>query len=260
LERIVQEWGSVDPLLAILGGLLKDPKKYQDEIQVFREAVYHIFHGDFRAWRNGEIPSVYARAIDYLKGEKLFWDPWNTGEITEIPRLEAGPSKKIYEQVQIFDSDDPNWILRRGELSDQLKNCFQVHGNPERVRALVTDLASKSRRLVVVRVGSRVVSVAIAKIVKGPDGLPLIHLEKPLSEKGGYHFEGEMLNHLHQKKLSQMNPRPGLSKDMAGRSAANKTTVWSIGAATKDEHAEALFGFRPTERLSHPGEVILNTW
>src|SRR5262249_50422134 len=124
LERVLQEWGNLDPLLAILGGLLKDSRKYPEEVQVFREAVYHIFNGDFSAWRKGEIPSIYARVIDYMKGEKSFWDPWIKNDTTEIPEVNAPSQKRTYENVRIFDTDDPYWILRRGELTEQLKNCF----------------------------------------------------------------------------------------------------------------------------------------
>lgn len=77
-------------------------------------------------------------------------------------------------------TSDPDLMMRRGMLEEDLKNCFNLNAGVRQIATLVDDLASRNKMLALVRVGGRIVSVAVLKVRQTEDGNPVIMVERPL--------------------------------------------------------------------------------
>lgn len=133
-------------------------------------------------------------------------------------------------------------------------NCFNFDGDPKQNHVL-PGFWDQNTRLIVVRSKGETVSVALAKIRKDEDGRPVIFLERALYS-GTYDFHEEMLDHLF-KKARNIPGNPRVAKQVFTKEETEKgEKLYSTGGYGKDEYAEALFGVRETDRVSHKGKIM----
>gem|GEM_PF-6356648 len=172
--------------------------------------------------------------------------------------LGRGKTRRRYGNVEIIVTSDPFMIMRRGMLDPQLRNCFELDGDPKLVRSLLDDLGSRNKMLVIVKANGRYQAVAIAKIktdkkdqtgnAAPENGEPVLFLEKILSRKDDYHFEDEILEVLRETKAVRMRQALSLAIG-AGQSTANPVTLWSTGGYGEEEYSEPQFRLRKNHYL-----------
>jgi len=160
-----------------------------------------------------------------------------------LEELGNGKSRKSFTDVEIEITSDPKKMLSRGMLNPYLMNCFQLEGDWRLNRCLIDDLGSRNKMLVIVKAKGRPQAVAIAKIKKSEDGLPVVFLEKILHIKGSYDFRPQILAAL-ALKVQNMG-RGTLLADTWHKKAKNPTIkVFSTGGYGEDEYSEAHFTIR----------------
>lgn len=76
-----------------------------------------------------------------------------TGRLVDF--VSASSSERKFSDVRIYDTDDPDMILRMGALAPDMVNCFNYHGNPAQTHVLTGVLGSRNARLVVVEAGGQ---------------------------------------------------------------------------------------------------------
>lgn len=170
--------------------------------------------------------------------------------------LRASGKERTYEDVRIYDTDDPNMILKMGAVAPDMTNCFNYHGDPKHTHVLTGALGSRNFRLVIVEVDGKIRAVAPAKIRKTEDERPVIFLERGLFS-GRYNFEREMLEHLEQKKARRMDQKPIVARQIM-KPRPEDVTVYSTGSYSKNEYAEALFGVRESDVVYHSARVVFD--
>jgi|GEM_PF-576685 len=148
-----------------------------------------------------------------------------------------------FDDVEVEITSNPDLIMRRGMLHEELKNCFNLNAGVRQIATLVDDLASKNKMLAIVRSEGRIVSVAMLKVRQTDDGAPVIMIERPLY-RWGYNFEKEIAQAVAQTKLPGM-PGTLVAGDLyKGVKKGRQITVSPTGARGPTEYHETLFGWR----------------
>ncbi|HNV86132.1 MAG TPA: 4-alpha-glucanotransferase, partial [Candidatus Omnitrophota bacterium] len=179
-------------------------------------------------------------------------------DLGNLMTLSRRKMRRRYRNVEIIVTSDPFLIMRRGMLDPQLRNCFELDGDPKLVRSLLDDLGSRNKMLVIVKANGRYQAVAIAKVktdkkdragkAAPEDGEPVLFLERILERKGGYDFEEEILEVLRETKAARMRETPLLAVK-ASKSVLNPVTLWSTGGYGEEEYSEPQFRLRKNHYL-----------
>ncbi|EKD51220.1 MAG: helicase, SNF2 family, partial [uncultured bacterium] len=176
--------------------------------------------------------------------------------------MRAKGGQKFYD-VDIVDTDDAATMTRMGALHPEMVNCFNSNGNPTFNQYVVTALASKNMRLVVVSARlqpggpKQVVAAAMCKVKALEDDEPVLFLERGLYRLG-YDFRNEMLAHLIMKKAQMEETSTQqlvVMDEVFGRAKDRDLHVHGIGAFTENEYVEPVFGLRRSGHINHLGRI-----
>lgn len=162
---------------------------------------------------------------------------------------QAGKPRK-YEDVEIQITSDPDLIMRRGMLEEDLKNCFNLDYKPAQIATLIDDLISRNKMLAVVRVKGRIASVSMLKIRQDEKGAPVIMVERPLY-RWGYSFEHEIAQALVISKLPEMKDTAIAGDVYKGEEKIEELELYTTGSRGPTEYHETLFGWRPRASQVH---------
>jgi len=213
----------------------------------------------FAQGTNGDTAKLLARLIkrkmivyggDGAITLALGMELYNAGQ--ELDALKE--EQKVFKDVEITDTDDPDMIMRMGALLPDLINCFNFHANPDQNHTILDVLGSRNKRLMIAKSGDEIVAVAVAKVRKDDEGNPVLFLERALYREG-YDFQDEMLVHL-SKKRAGMKLQPRIAYQIPGKAKPDDIKVHGTGSYAKDEYAEALFGVRPEHRVWHRARLL----
>jgi hypothetical protein len=182
--------------------------------------------------------------------------------LQEAIDVRAKGGQKFYD-VEIGDTDDAAILTRMGALHPEMVNCFNPNGNPTFNQFVVTALASKNMRLVVVKARlkpggpKQIVAAAMCKVKALEDDEPVLYLERGL-QRLGYDFRAEMLAHLEMKK-ADMEERSDqelvVLDEVRGKAKDRDPEVYGIGAFTENEYVEPVFGLRQSKKVKHRGRI-----
>ncbi|MGB2629830.1 MAG: SNF2-related protein, partial [Candidatus Omnitrophota bacterium] len=213
--------------------------------------------------RSGKIGKDFLRKISALvqRTKLIKMDPsFKVAQgLQELESLARSRAEETYKNVEVQITANPYLILKRGMLDKQLMNCFELENDPEFVRALVDDLGSRNKMLVIVRASGRFQAVAMAKIKRDEQGNPAIFLERILSREGKYDFEKEILETLYDTKVKKMRPETALAV-MAPHGYKNPARLYSTGGYDEDEYSEAHFQLRKNYYPKKDGTVSKYTF
>jgi len=182
--------------------------------------------------------------------------------LVEFVAVRAKGGQKFYD-VEIGDTDDAAILMRMGALHPEMVNCFNPNGNPTFNQFVITALASKNMRLVVVKARlkpggpKQIVAAAMCKVKSLEGEEPLLFLERGLSRLG-YDFRNEMLAHLMMKKaqIEENSDQELIVLDeVRGRAKDKDPYVYGIGAFTENEYVEPVFGLRQSKKVKHRGRI-----
>lgn len=226
---------------------------FLDWVEIHRQLVRLVEDGGPDAM--AQLNKLLARKLRTFAGDSPAKAPLAV-ELHHAVRESAAAAgeEKVYQGVEIIDTDDPDLILRMGALRPDLSNCFNYHGNPKHNHTIMDVLGSKNKRLIIAKRGDEIMAVAVVKVRKGSDGRPILFLERGPS-RVGYDFQAEMLGHLREKR-EKMKPRPRLATQILGKARAGDIQVWNTGSYADDEYSEALFGVRKEKGLHHRARLI----
>jgi len=162
---------------------------------------------------------------------------------------------EVYQNLVIEDTSNPAYFINMGALSPGMINCFNPNGNPHFNRYILTALASRPLKLIMVRnEKGQIIAHAMMKVKKLEDGRPVLFLEKGLSE-GGYDFRLEMSAFM-EEKARLIESSTGMKIEVRIQRPDNRTIesdeqVYGTGLYTSDEYVEALFGWRRVGSYHH---------
>ena len=173
-----------------------------------------------------------------------------------LKSLEMDLKVNKFADVTVQITSDPDLIMRRGMLAEDLKNCFNLTANVNQIATLVDDLASRNKMLAVVRSGGSIVSVAMLKVRRTLDGKPVLMIERPL-ERRGYGFEKEIAQALEMTKLHEMSDT-AIAMDLRSGHVGETVDLYSTGARGPTEYHEALFGWRRrNQEVRHKAVIVV---
>jgi hypothetical protein len=208
-------------------------------------------------------PDEAARPLKALIGE-LTAQPPKEGQpllLLALKDLEStldqGAVTRTFEDVEIRITSDPDLMMRRGMLEEDMKNCFNLTNGRPQVATLVDDLASRNKMLAVVKVGGRTASAAILKVRRTPDGKPVIMVERPLY-RFGYNFEREIAEAVNRTKFPEMPGVPVAGDWYQGEEKSRMIQLESTGARGPTEYHESLFNYRRRDaKVHHVAGVLI---
>jgi hypothetical protein len=157
--------------------------------------------------------------------------------------LAESPEERRWKDVTVEFTSDPDWMMRRGMLEEDLIDCFNLEGNVAQVATLIDDLSSRNKILAIVRVEGRIVSRSIVKVNTTEDRNPVLHIERPLY-RGGYAFENEIGRALAQTKAPAMHVSTITRYLSSSESPKDTMRVYSTGTRAPTEYHESLFSWR----------------
>ncbi|MBW2045946.1 MAG: hypothetical protein JRI96_13860, partial [Deltaproteobacteria bacterium] len=161
-----------------------------------------------------------------------------------------------FEDVEVEITCDPELIMRRGMLNEDMMNCFNLSYRPDHVAALVDDLASRNKMLAVVRAGGRVASVAMLKVRQTAQAEPVIMIERPIY-RWGYSFEREIAKAIAITKLADMHGVAVACDTYKSEAKKSVVVLYPTGARGPTEYHESLFGLRRREyKVWHSAAII----
>jgi len=236
---------AVDKAILILNQALSQLKMRLNFLNLYKALQGGDVSGVIKLLNSVE-KNVTAMSDDGLVGTKLL------KLIRELKPSLVSKGKPIqFRNVEVQITCDPDLIMRRGMLNEEMKNCFHLAAGVKQIACLVDDLASRNKMLAIVRVDGREAAVAMVKVKKTEDGAPVIMIERPLY-RWGYNFEKEIAKAIEMSKLPDMR-NTAIAGDWYKTSDKNKkpVTLYTTGARGPDEYHETLWGPRPRKANVH---------